>query len=39
MYKKTEIKFVGQPIFGQILKLIDKADFIRIVNVNLYQDY
>ena len=31
MDKNTEIKFVGQPIFGQILKLIDKADFNRIV--------
>lgn len=27
MDKNTEIKFVGQPVFGQILKLIDKADF------------
>lgn len=31
MDKNTEIKFVGQPIFGQILKLIDKTDFNRIV--------
>lgn len=31
MDKNTEIKFVGQPIFGQILKLIDKADFNKIV--------
>ena len=31
MDKNTEIKFVGQPIFGHILKLIDKADFNRIV--------
>lgn len=31
MNKNTEIKFVGQPIFGQVLKLIDRADFIRIV--------
>lgn len=26
-----EIKFVGQPIFGQILKLIDKAAFVSLV--------
>ena len=31
MDKNTEIKFVGQPIFGQILKLIDKGDFNRAV--------
>jgi len=31
MSKDTEIKFVGQPIFGQLLKLIDKAKFINLV--------
>lgn len=31
MNKDTEIKFVGQPIFGQILKLIDKRTFIQLV--------
>lgn len=31
MSKDREIKFVGQPIFGQILKLIDKATFISLV--------
>jgi len=31
MYKNTEIKFVGQPIFSQLLKLIDKADFYKMV--------
>jgi len=32
MSKDTEIKFVGQPIFNQVLKLIDKNDFNQIVN-------
>ena len=31
MNKDTEIKFVGQPVFGQILKLIDKSTFIELV--------
>ena len=31
MNKDTEIKFVGQPVFGQILKLIDKTTFIELV--------
>ena len=31
MDKNTQIKFVGQPIFNQLLKLIDKADFYKIV--------
>ncbi len=31
MGKNTEIKLVGQPIMGQILKLIDKADFASLV--------
>src|SRR6266446_7572399 len=31
MAKITEIKFVGQPIFSQILKLIDKSDFTKAV--------
>lgn len=30
MSKDSEIKFVGQPIFGQILKLIDKSIFVRL---------
>lgn len=31
MSKDMEINFVGQPIFGQILKLIDKSRFIGLV--------
>jgi len=31
MNKDTEIKFVGQPIFGQIIKLIDKSIFAQLV--------
>jgi hypothetical protein len=31
MNKDTEIKFVGQPIFGQILKLIDHWTFAQLV--------
>jgi len=31
MSKGREIKFVGQPIIGQLLKLIDKAKFVRLV--------
>lgn len=31
MNKDTEIKFVGQPVFGQILKLVDKSTFIELV--------
>ncbi len=31
MSEDTKIKFVGQPIFGQILKLIDKTDFNELV--------
>ena len=31
MSKGTEIKFVGQPIIGQLLKLIDKSKFVRLV--------
>jgi hypothetical protein len=31
MNKDTEIKFVGQPIFGQIIKLIDKSRFAQLV--------
>jgi len=31
MSKNTEIKFVGQPIFSQLMKLIDKADFYKMV--------
>jgi len=31
MRKDTEIKFVGQPIFGQLLKLIDKGTFAELV--------
>jgi len=34
MDKSTELKFVGQPIFSQVLKLIDKGDFNRIVKQN-----
>lgn len=31
MNKDTEIKFVGQPIFGQMVKLIDKSTFAQLV--------
>jgi hypothetical protein len=31
MNKDTEIKFVGQPILGQIVKLIDKSTFVELV--------
>ncbi len=31
MSKDNEIKFVGQPIFGQIMKLIDKSTFVQLV--------
>lgn len=31
MSKDSEIKFVGQPIFGQIMKLIDKSTFAQLV--------
>jgi len=31
MSKDREVKFVGQPILSQILKLIDKGDFNRVV--------
>jgi hypothetical protein len=31
MNKDTEIKFIGQPIFGQIIKLIDKTTFVQLV--------
>lgn len=39
MSKGTEIKFVGQPIFSQILKLINKGDFNRIVKENHSDHY
>lgn len=32
MSKDTEISFVGQPVFAQILKLIDKRDFSALVS-------
>ncbi|MCF8394424.1 MAG: IS4 family transposase, partial [Melioribacteraceae bacterium] len=31
MNKDKEIKFVGQPVFGQLLKYIDKSAFIQLV--------
>ncbi len=31
MNKDTEIKFVGQPIFGQIFKLIEHWTFTQLV--------
>lgn len=31
MDKDTKIKFVGQPIFGQILKMVDRATFGQLV--------
>ena len=31
MRKDTEIKFVGQPIYGQLLQLIDKGTFAELV--------
>ncbi|PJA99843.1 MAG: hypothetical protein CO128_02395 [Ignavibacteriales bacterium CG_4_9_14_3_um_filter_30_11] len=39
MDKDTEIKFVGQPIFGQILKLIDKATIISLVKEKMSDHY
>lgn len=39
MSKDTEIKFVGQPIFGQILKLIDKSTFISLVKEKMSDHY
>lgn len=38
MNKDTKIKFVGQPIFKQILKLVDKCSFSRLVK-NHKSDY
>ena len=31
MSKNTELKLVGQPIFGQLLNLVDKLDFRKLV--------
>jgi hypothetical protein len=31
MSKDKEIKFVGRPVFGQIVKLINKSTFIQVV--------
>ena len=31
MSKSTELKLVGQPIFSQVLKLIDKWEFDKLV--------
>ena len=31
MSKDSEIKFVGQPVFGQIMKLIEKSTFAQLV--------
>lgn len=39
MNKDTELKFVGQPIFGQLLKLIDKATFVRLVKEHKSDHY
>lgn len=39
MSKDTEIKFVGQPIFGQILKLIDKLTFLSLVKEKMSDHY
>lgn len=39
MDKNTEIKLVGQPIFGQILRLIDKGDFNRAVKESRADHY
>jgi len=39
MSKDTEIKLVGQPIFGQLLKLIDKSIFISLVRENKSDHY
>ena len=39
MDKNTEIKFVGQPIFSQVLKLIDKVGFNRIVKEKASDHY
>ena len=34
MSKNTELKLVGQPIFSQVLKLIDKWDFNKLVKAH-----
>lgn len=34
MSKNTELKLVGQPIFSQVLKLIDKCDFNKLVKAH-----
>ena len=34
MSKDSEIKYVGQPIFGQVMKLIDKTTFVQLVRDN-----
>lgn len=42
MCKDTEIKFVGQPIFKQIIKLIDRIDFKGLVkkhNADYYKTF
>ncbi|GAB4302650.1 MAG: DUF4372 domain-containing protein [Ignavibacterium album] len=39
MSKDTEIKFVGQPIFGQIVKLIDKTTFVGLVKEKMSDHY
>ncbi|MEW6703200.1 MAG: IS4 family transposase [Bacteroidota bacterium] len=39
MSKDTEIRFVGQPIFGQILKLIDKSTFVSLVREKMSDHY
>jgi hypothetical protein len=32
MDKNSEIKFVGQPIFKQIINLVDDVDLQRLIN-------
>ena len=39
MSKNTELKLVGQPIFGQLLNLVDKFDFRKLVKEHKSDHY
>ncbi len=39
MSKNSEIKLVGQPIFGQVLKLVDKWEFSKLVGKHKSDHY
>jgi hypothetical protein len=39
MSKNTEIKLVGQPIFSQVLKLVDKWEFSKLVGKHKSDHY